>query len=230
MLSKRRKGTKVDSVFVDKLTIEMNQTKMALYRESAKKEDEEFSVDFFAEYDISVLAQILGTFMPIIRLKKENTYLLGAETKQITTRGENCMVRVGGGYVTIQEYYNKYATKQCVSLYQMMSSQNTPYLETIISLLEKNQAPQEVIDAYCDEGENWDSVNQLFVLIATFLEEKLKAKKPGKKGKKGKKKAVVAASGSSFDGSPTPFIQDDQLDAVRGGQFSPEGGDYNEER
>ena len=40
----------------------------------------------------------------------------------MTVKGENCMVRVGGGYVTIQEYYNKYSTKQAVALYQIMTS------------------------------------------------------------------------------------------------------------
>ena len=48
-------------------------------------------------------------------------------------------------------------------------------------------AEQDVIDAYVQEG-NWDDVNSLFVLIATFLEEKtkisLKTTSPKKKGKK----------------------------------------------
>ena len=55
--------------------------------------------------------------MPIAKLKKENTYLIGTEAKQMIVRGQNCMVRVGGGYVTIQEYYNRYSSKQCVQLY-----------------------------------------------------------------------------------------------------------------
>ncbi len=167
-----------------------------MYRESAKRQNEEFSIDVFGEYDITVLSQLLGSFMPIVKLKKEDSYLVGAECKQITTRGENCMVRVGGGYVTIQEYYNKYATKQCVALYATMSSHNTPFLDTIIDLLEKNMASQEVIDAYIEEGENWESVNQLFVLIATFLEERLKAlnspkRRKSSKGKKGGKNSLA---------------------------------------
>jgi len=51
--------------------------------------------------DLGSLGQILGTFMPIVKLQKENSYLIGCEVKQMNVKGENCMVRVGGGYVTI---------------------------------------------------------------------------------------------------------------------------------
>ena len=51
--------------------------------------------------DLEALGQLLSTFMPIVKLKKENSYLIGTEAKQMTVKGENCMVRVGGGFVTI---------------------------------------------------------------------------------------------------------------------------------
>ena len=59
----------------------------------------------------------MGTFMPIVKLKREDAYLIGTEVKSMTVRGTQCMVRVGGGFVTIEEYYNKYSTKQCVAMY-----------------------------------------------------------------------------------------------------------------
>ena len=86
--------------------------------------------------------------MPIIKLKKENLYLIGTETKQVTVKGENCMVRVGGGYVTIQEYYDRYSSKQAVQLYHIMSNNSTPFMESIVKLMETNQASQDTIDAY----------------------------------------------------------------------------------
>lgn len=45
----------------------------------------------------------------------------------MTVRGEKCMIRVGGGYADIKDYYNGYATKQCVSLYQRMNSSNSTF-------------------------------------------------------------------------------------------------------
>ena len=45
------------------------------------------------------------------------------------------MVRVGGGYVTIEEYYNRYSTKQRVALYQIMTNKGTTFLDTVVGLL-----------------------------------------------------------------------------------------------
>ena len=58
----------------------------------------------------------MGTFIPIAKLQKENTFLIGTEVKMMAVRGKNCMVRVGGGFADIKDYYNNYATKQCVSM------------------------------------------------------------------------------------------------------------------
>ena len=135
--------------------------------------------------------------MPMVKVPKENTYLIGTEAKQLTVRGENCMVRVGGGYVTIEEYYNRYSTKQCVALYQLMTSQGTTFLDTIADLMRKNGCSEDQLQPWYAE-ENFDTANTLFILLATFAEERLKSLNSGnnrrnsspkkkKKGKKGKR-------------------------------------------
>ncbi len=89
-----------------------------LYTEFQKdSEAESFNIEHFNNIDMQPLMQLLGVFMPIAKLKKENSFLIGTEVKQLTVKNDNCMVRVGGGYVTIKEYYNRYATKQCVQLF-----------------------------------------------------------------------------------------------------------------
>lgn len=65
--------------------------------------------------------------MPIAKLKKEDSYLIGTEVKMMTVRGEKCMIRVGGGFEDIKDYYNNYATKQCVSLYQRMNQSSSTF-------------------------------------------------------------------------------------------------------
>lgn len=70
-------------------------------------------------------------FMPIVKLPKENSYQIGCEVKQMTVRGENCMVRVGGGFVTIEEYYNRYSSKQSVALYQIMNNKGQTFIQVI---------------------------------------------------------------------------------------------------
>ena len=95
-------------------------------------DDEEWTMDDFDKLDIASLCQLVGSFMPIIKLDKEDSFLLGAEAKQIVTRGDNCMVRVGGGFVTIAEYYNKYSVKQCVQLFHLMNANSWTFKEVVV--------------------------------------------------------------------------------------------------
>lgn len=73
--------------------------------------------------------------MPIAKLQKEDNYLIGTEVKQMSVRGDKCMVRVGGGYADIKDYYNNYASRQCVAVYQRMNSSNSKFKQAVIDLL-----------------------------------------------------------------------------------------------
>ena len=101
-------------------------------------DDEEWTIDDFDKLDVPALCQLVGSFMPIVKLQKEDSYLLGSESKQVVTRGDNCMVRVGGGYVTIAEYYDKYSVKQCVQLFHIMNASSLTFKEVVIDLINKN--------------------------------------------------------------------------------------------
>lgn len=45
--------------------------------------------------------------MPVIRIGP-GKYLLGTESKMLMIKGDICMVRVGGGFVSLQEYIERY--------------------------------------------------------------------------------------------------------------------------
>ena len=71
-----------------------------------------FVVDDFANMDFCTLILMLGTFMPIVRLDhKPDYYLIGTECKYVTVRDNDCKVGVGGGFVSILEYYDSYSFK-----------------------------------------------------------------------------------------------------------------------
>ena len=130
-------------------------------------------VDQFNALSLPVLCQLLGTFMSIAKLSKQDSYLIGTESKQMTVRGELCMIRVGGGYEDIKNYYNNYATKQCVSLYQRMRSSNSTFKEALLDLLGKYSATPEVMEAYRAESDaDWQTANDLFILLSNIVEEK----------------------------------------------------------
>ena len=69
------------------------------------------------------------------------------------------MVRVGGGFVTIGEYYDKYSSKQCVALFTSMKNGSINFLQQTVKLLQANQASQEIIEAYKAEEENMNNSN-----------------------------------------------------------------------
>ena len=177
----------------------MKQTQIVIYREFSKNQEEGKEqpelMDLFERLNLQALCQLLGTFMPIVKLKNEDSYLIGTEIKKMVVRGDKCMVRVGGGYAEISDYYNDYATKQCVSLYHIMNAQNCTFKAAILELMQKNSASPEMLDAYQVDDENWESSNVFFCLLATSIEERTSLEK--RKSTKKKKKAVRAASGVS---------------------------------
>lgn len=77
---------------------------------NAKLEQLHIGIEDFESLDDKSVGRLLTCFMPIFRLGP-GSYLIGVESKQILNRGTKCMVRVGGGFVTMEEYYKKYATK-----------------------------------------------------------------------------------------------------------------------
>ena len=94
------------------------------------------------------ISQLLTIYMPIFKLGA-SSFLIGAETKQIMVRGSNCMVRVGGGFVSMQEYYKKYATKQCVSFFHLLSQKKVDtFKNALIMLLRKQQVKEEKIQQH----------------------------------------------------------------------------------
>lgn len=90
--------------------------------------------------DIQSLSQLLRLFIPIVKLAKKDSYLIGTEAKQMTVEGNNCMMRVGSEYVTIQEYYDRYTYKQCASLYQILDNESTTFVDSITNLLTEHGA------------------------------------------------------------------------------------------
>jgi len=83
-------------------------------------------------------------------------------------------------------------------------------------------ASPEIINAYLN-GENWDNCNTLFILLATFAEEKMKAdnKKSFKKKKKTKKVSNEFDNGEGLYTSPGGMSPDKSVISSQG-RISPD--------
>ena len=118
--------------------------------------------------------------MPIVRLDNKGSYLLGTKVQKLQMRGKNCMVNVGGGFVTIQEYYDKYSLSQCVSLHHLMKAQNLTFNAVLLKLLQqknRNHQYREVDDVLAkyseQDAKRWARANDSFLTVAGFVEEKM---------------------------------------------------------
>ena len=100
--------------------------------------------------DLRTQIQILGTFMPIVRLAhKQDEYLIGTEVKKIIAKQGGWMVGVGRGFVSVQEYYDQFSFKQSISFYRLCKkSPQDGFLKTLVSILRKNGISQDVIAKY----------------------------------------------------------------------------------
>ena len=113
-MKRRKKKDGNNKVFITKLEKEMKQTQYVIYKEFQKQEEGDEQpelMDLFERLSTQALSQFLGTFMPIVKLKNDDSYLIGTEVKKMVVRGDKCMVRVGGGYAEMSQYYNDYASK-----------------------------------------------------------------------------------------------------------------------
>ena len=137
-----------------------------------------FTIEDFAHMDLRTLIQILSTFMPIVRLAdKQDAYLLGTEVKKMTVRKNDCMVSVGGGFMSVQEYYDQCSFKQNMIFYRHCknSAYDGSFLKTLVSILRKSGTPQEVIAKYeAEDPAMWERVGELFMRLSDFANEKRK--------------------------------------------------------
>lgn len=80
------------------------------------------------------------------------------------------MITVGGGFVTIQEYYEKHSIKQCVKLYSMLKRNNFTFSQGVIHLLESRNLAPDVIKSYqAQKPSKWNYANKAFMDLAGFV-------------------------------------------------------------
>ena len=68
------------------------------------------------------LALLLLAHLPFIKLKPEQ-YMIGTEKKTVQIRSNTLMIRVGGGYATLEEYLHQNAAFECIKIAMVMKKQ-----------------------------------------------------------------------------------------------------------
>ena len=74
--------------------------------------------------------------------------MLGTEVKEIQIKTDRLFLRVGGGYVTLQEYIEQNGAFECIKIYKVMRDSNCSFKEAVKHFLEKNKGNPKVITQY----------------------------------------------------------------------------------
>jgi hypothetical protein len=94
--------------------------------------DPEFA--FVANMTQAQTDQAMVGLIPIVRIES-GKYLIGTEIKSMQIKNESLLVRVGGGYATLQDHLSKCARQECLKLQNLMKKKNLDYKEAVCSLI-----------------------------------------------------------------------------------------------
>ena len=85
---------------------------------SEKKDLNDFQ-NFVDLLSRSELEEILRLLIPIIKLRT-NLYLVGTKQRQIFVKNTNLLIRVGGGYMDLNEYLGQQSKSECLAISNKM--------------------------------------------------------------------------------------------------------------
>ena len=154
----------------------MNANSKRLIANTMKKarrlgsDDHHAFLDYMTEEEIS---QFLCSQLPVIKLC-DGKYMIGTEQKPILVRSDRLLIRVGGGFVTLEEYLNKNSLSENIKFSKVMKSQNCSFKEAVKFYLEKHEAPEKVIQDYLKVEE---SNSELYEKTMAKIQEREDEKK-----------------------------------------------------
>ena len=94
---------------------------------SLGSEDLHGYLDYMTEQDI---AKVLISHLPFIKLE-EGKYMIGTEKRTIMVRSDRLMIRVGGGFATLEEYLHQNAPFECIKIHMVMKDKKKTFKEAV---------------------------------------------------------------------------------------------------
>ena len=82
------------------------------------------------------LEQCLRLIVPVIKLDT-NTYIIGTQKRVLLMKNTNLMMRVGGGFMELNEYLRQEAKFECLKISMTMEKQQQTYQEVLVDILKE---------------------------------------------------------------------------------------------
>lgn len=112
-----------------------------------KQEAADSGEDYFEFMDSKQVGAALVEHMPIIKLE-EGEYLIGTEKKKIIVKANNLLIRVGGGYITLEEYITRNAPFECIKIHMHMKEHKVSFKKAVTYYLENLDASKRVVRSW----------------------------------------------------------------------------------
>ena len=190
-----KKGDNVDKALAglfEKMsakTAAMIATTMAKAKRHGKEDPHAF-LDYATEEDINLL---LTSLLPVLRLEA-GKYMLGTEKKPIQIKNDSLLIRVGGGYATLEEYLRQNGPFECIKIAKVMRDKECDFKAAVEFYLNKHKADKKVVADWLKAGgEN----TELFEKTIAKMRENQDAKKAGFDAAQTKRQGAAAANRAS---------------------------------
>ena len=93
--------------------------------EKAGRQEKEAYLDYM---DLKELEAFVTAFLPVLKVdennpkeeKKDAKYLIGTEKKALQIKSTDILIRVGGGYATLEEYLKQNGPFECIKIAKHM--------------------------------------------------------------------------------------------------------------
>ena len=103
------------------------------------------------------LEKILCGFLPVLQIDRAK-YLIGTDVKTILVKQDILLVRVGGGFITLQEHITKITYMECIRLAQLMQKNKTSLKVVILGLLKDNLANQKAKEQFLVNAQDYENL------------------------------------------------------------------------
>ena len=107
-----------------------------------------------AELHVTLLA-----LLPVIKIEERPPadkckYLIGTQSNVLMIKANSIMIRVGGGYATLEEHIKQVGPFECIKIYKLMKGNEAkkeepmPFKQAVEFYLTKHKAPDRIIKQF----------------------------------------------------------------------------------
>ena len=127
------------------------------------------------------LSVTLLAFLPIVRLEEKPSndkckYMIGTQAGMMLIKTNQIMIRVGGGFSTLEAYIRQIGSFECIKIFKQMrgnEDKNEPamhFKEAVIFFLNRLKAPESIVKQFYNAEE--EDVMGLFEEANLYLRQK----------------------------------------------------------